>query len=287
MKKSFRFSMFTCLLVLLFACSKEKNESVQVKEQLSDFETITVPELTLDVTGLSASRMPDDYNTFYGPAVQMGDGHLRSWINITRSNNQPLAIGIEFTGKSMQNLPQDHLNHMANAFVLSLHQKAKAVTAFDHITINWEPMGHEPAGIYNVPHFDMHFYKISVADQMMISPVPGPVPAPGYLPAAYVIQGATVPQMGTHWLNPASPELPPTFQPFTHTFIYGSTNGRVHFYEPMITRAFLLSGTSVNKSVPVPTKFSPVNKYYPSAYKIWKNNDNGRHYVALTNFTWQ
>lgn len=61
----------------------------------------------------------------------------------------------------------------------------------------------------------MHFYKITIAQQLAISPAQ----AAGYLPAEYVIQGASIPQMGTHWLNPASPELPPSSMPFTHTFI--------------------------------------------------------------------
>ncbi len=288
MKKWINYYSLACLILFLIACNKEQKQTPEnQKELLSESETIIIPEMTTVAARLSARVEADDYNTFYGPVVQMGKGHLRSWINISRKDDKPLAIGIEFTEKSMDDLPGDPANHHANMFNLTLHQKAKAITAFDHITINWEPAGHEPNGIYNIPHFDMHFYKISMETQMAITGVPGPVPAAGYLPSAYVIRGATVPQMGTHWLNPASPELPPTFQPFTHTFIFGSNNGHVHFYEPMITRGFILSGNSVSKAFPIPTNFSPVNKYYPSVYKIWKSSDNGRHYVALTDFTWK
>ncbi len=288
MKKWINYYSLACLILFLIACNKEQKQAAEnQKELLSESETIIIPEMTTVAARLSARVEADDYNTFYGPVVQMGKGHLRSWINISRKDDKPLAIGIEFTEKSMDDLPGDPANHHANMFNLTLHQKAKAITAFDHITINWEPAGHEPNGIYNIPHFDMHFYKISMEAQMAITGIPGPVPAQGYLPSAYVIRGATVPQMGTHWLNPASPELPPTFQPFTHTFIFGSNNGHVHFYEPMITRGFILSGNSVSKAFPTPTNFSPVNKYYPSVYKIWKSSDNGRHYVALTDFTWK
>lgn len=288
MKKWFRYLNAACFLLLFTACNKEQvAPNDNSKEVLTETGKIVIPEMITFASRVGTKAVAEDYNTFYGPAVQMGNGHLRTWVNITRSSDKPVAIGIEFTGKSMDNLPQDHLNHMANTFVLPLHQKAKALTAFDHVTVNWEPMGHEPLGIYNVPHFDMHFYKISVEQQMMITGVPGPAPAAGYLPAAYVIQGATVPQMGTHWLNPASPELPPTFQPFTHTFIFGSNDRHVHFYEPMITRAFILSGASVSKAFPTPTKYSPQNKYYPATYKIWKNSNNGRYYTALTDFAWQ
>jgi hypothetical protein len=85
----------------------------------------------------------------------------------------------------------------------------------------------------------------------------------------------------------APPELPPTLMPFTHTFIYGSNNGQVIFLEPMITKAFLLSGSTYSKSFPQPLHFSPSGTNYPTVYKIWKNADNGRHYVALTDFVWR
>ncbi len=228
-----------------------------------------------------------DYNTFYGPVVQMGGGHIRSWVNISRTDNKPLAIGMEITDGALQDLPTDPHNFAANTFMLALHQKAREVTPFDHMMVNWEPEGHEPNGIYNVPHFDFHFYKISTADQMMIGPMPTAAPPAGYLPASYVIQAATVPQMGTHWLDPSSPELPPVSLPFTHTFIYGSTMGKVIFLEPMITLAYLEGGYSVTKSIPQPMHFSPSGTYYPRNYQIWEDAATHRHYVALGDFVWR
>jgi hypothetical protein len=275
--------MLLAAVLFLTSCQKENKEIVQDANS-TDAEKIIVPAMANSPGIITNHRNDeDDYNTFYGPVVQMGNGHARSWVNITRSGHKPKALGIELTAGALQNLPTDPLNFAANTFVLTLHQKARAVTPFDHITLNWEPTGHEPPGIYDVPHFDMHFYKISVAAQMAITGIPGPPPPPGYLPASYVIQAATVPQMGTHWIDPSSPELSPPFI-FTHTFIYGSNNGAVHFLEPMITRAFLLAGTAVTKPFPQPTLFSPANTNYPTVYKIWKNNENGKRYVALTDF---
>lgn len=287
MKKMISFSYYLALVIAITvsACQKQKQEPmVTTVDNFSSAEKIIIPETDLSSSNSNGQSNNQDYNTFYGPTVQMGNGHLRSWINIRRSDDKPLAIGIEMTDNSLQGLPTDPSNFAASTFVLTLHQKARAITPFDHITINWEPVGHEPPHIYDVPHFDMHFYKISVADQSAITGVPGPAPAAGYLPASYVIRGATVPQMGTHWLNPASPELPPTLAPFTHTFIYGSNNGHVHFLEPMITRAFLMGGTSVNRAYPQPIHFSPAGTNYPSHYRIWKDDHNSRHYIALTDF---
>ena len=269
------------------ACKKEAREViVSPKEFFTETEIVTVPEID-GAAGLSERRQDGTRNTFYGPAVQMGKGQIRTWINIRHRDGKPLALGIEMTDGSLLNLPTDAHDFAANTFILPLHQRARKLTPFDHITVNWEPEGHEPKGIYDVPHFDVHFYKISVAHQLAINGLPGPAPAPGFLPASYVIEGATVPQMGTHWLDPASPELSPKPAPFTHTFIYGSNNGHVHFLEPMITRELISSGTYVKKAFPQPEKFSPVNKNYPEVYRIWMNWYNNRHYVALTNFVWR
>ncbi len=274
--------LFLFLITTIAACQKEnQKQDLQKQETLSASEKVSVP-ISENTSGFK--KQPGDYNTFYGPQVQMGNGHARSWINIAKEDDMPLAIGIEMTSSAFEGLPTDPLNFGANTFILRLHHKAQAVTPFDHITINWEPNGHEPIGIYNVPHFDMHFYKISVAEQMAITGTPTAPPLAGYLPATYFIQGATVPQMGTHWLDPVhSPELHPGGT-FTHTLIYGSNNKNVIFIEPMITRVFLLSGTTADVMYPQPTKFSPSGTNYPTAYMIWKDANNGRSYIALDDF---
>ena len=276
----FRNLLLGCAVVSFMACKKQiiDQQSVSKDETLSETAKITVPS-----DESSFARNDDDYNTFYGPVFQMGNGHIRSWINIRRSDDKPLAIGLEMTDNSLSGLSTDPNDFEGNTFMLPLHQKAKTVTPFDHLMVNWNPNGHEPPHIYDLPHFDIHFYKIPVEEQMMITGAPTAPPPAGYLPASYVIQGGIVPQMGTHWLDPASPELPPTLATFTHTFIYGSNNGAVVFVEPMITRAYFASGASVTKAYPQPIHFAPSSNY-PTVYKIWKDESNNRHYTALTNF---
>lgn len=227
----------------------------------------------------------DKYNTFYGPQVQIGNGHMRSWINITHSG-KPLAIGIEMTGGALNNLPNDPNNHAAGTYHLRLHQKAHAVTPFDHIMINWNVKGHAPPPIYGSPHFDMHFYKVGM-DEVMNTTNPAKfniLPPAGYIPEAYLFTGG-VPMMGAHWADLLSPEfLPPSnpgYAAFTHTMVYGSYNGEVTFVEPMITRAFLESGATVHKWYRQPKSFSPTGTNYPQRYNIWENDHNGRHYISL------
>lgn len=227
--------------------------------------------------------------TFYGSQVSMGDGHARSFIT-TNNRGIPQEIGIEMTDGALQGLPTDPKDFAASFFPLPLHKKAKELTAFNHIGINWNVHGHEPEHIYDVPHFDFHFYEITLDEQLAIPPyeiAPAAFdifPAPEYMPANYVAGPGGVPQMGKHWSDILSPEFHGS--PFTYTLVYGSYAGRNTFIEPMITLAILQSGISYEIPYRQPELFSPSNKYYPSQYNIYKNNATGMHYVTLSHFTW-
>jgi hypothetical protein len=224
-------------------------------------------------------------NTYYGPQVQLGNGRVRSWISISREG-EPEQIGIEMTAGALHNLPTgEH-----SSTLLQLHQKAKQLTPFDHINIDWEAGGHPPPGIFTVPHFDFHFYTISVADQLAI-PVPDQNNMSlftslnaGVLPIDYSIAGGPVPQMGMHWLDRTSAVFPPTLQTFTNEFVYGTYNGNVIFYEPMITRSLLLSGTSVQREIKQPITFSKTGTYYPTMYNVYKDAKTGNVYITLSHF---
>ena len=40
--------------------------------------------------------------------------------------------------------------------------------AFQFVQFDWNPKGHEPEGVYTLPHFDFHFYTVSDAAVMAI-----------------------------------------------------------------------------------------------------------------------
>jgi hypothetical protein len=268
--------------IIFSAC--QKNHDGSCKDQLTTQEKIIIPT---GENSTARSTEEDQYNTFYGPAVQFGDGHARSWANITH-DNKALAIGIEFTEGVLQ---QQH-EHIPDAgehghTVLMLHQKAKAVMPFDHLTMGFMTAGHPPPGIYSVSHFDFHFYKMGLNERLAIpafSPATAAafnnLPSLQYIPTGYFRSpNEGIIKMGTHWVDLLSPEF--NGQPFTHTFIYGSYDGKVTFLEPMVTLATFQSGVTVQKQIRQPQLFDPVNTYYPSRYDIWKNEVNNRHYVAM------
>lgn len=208
---------------------------------------------------------------FKGPEVAVGNGKAWSWIKVD-NNNMPVSMGASISKNAMNSLPMDHSATHGIPFVLKL--PTQNVTPFDHIGMDWNPMGHEPEQIYGVPHFDFHFYSISQAERAAI-PAYEAAPAkfdnsPGaaYLPPTYMNFGGGVPQMGAHWVDITSPELnQQNPKPFTQTFIFGSYDGKVIFWEPMITKAFLDTANNFERTIPQPAKYK-TEGYYPTKMKI-------------------
>ena len=219
-------------------------------------------------------------NTFYGHQVQVGDGRVRTFVTISHTG-VPQEIGIEMTEGALGGLPMHHTN-----FVLPLHKKAAEVTPFDHVYFNWNPHGHPPF-FFETPHFDAHFYMVSIEERMQVSttsPLMEQIPPPPYWPQGFVPTPGGEAQMGKHWINPASPEIC-CGQPFTHTMIWGSYAGELTFVEPMVTQAFLQSGASVQVPFGQPAQVMLTGTYYPTSYNVYERD--GKHYITLSNFVWR
>jgi hypothetical protein len=107
------------------------------------------------------------------------------------------------------------------------------------------------------------------------------LPSIDYVPANH-IAGPGVPMMGKHWIDVTSPELHGV--PFTQTFLYGSYDGKVVFYEPMITLDFLKATTSFQRSIPQPAKYKTAG-YYPTKMNIYKQAGNTN--ISLEGFVYQ
>jgi hypothetical protein len=221
-------------------------------------------------------------NTFYGPQVQVGNGKVRTFVRINHTGS-PEEIGIEITAGALTGLPTvgDH-NNLSNP--LALHQKAKEVTPFDHISFDWNPGGHPPF-FFAAPHFDIHFYMISMAERMEIPPYSPAtaakfdnLPTADYVPTDYSAGPGGEPMMGKHWAPP-----PPSFLPFTKVMIWGSYDGRFIFTEPMITLAYLQSGIDFSTAFSQPVKF-PEPGNYPTVYNIYTDSKTSNRYISLSNF---
>ncbi len=225
----------------------------------------------------------------YGDPVSLGEGTARTYV-VMRSG-QPAEVGVSMSAEVARGLPTDHDptgilmpdGHRTFEYVLSM--PAEHETPFQHVTVDWNPAGHEPTGVYYVPHFDIHFYTISNADRMAISPddplfveKAGRHPPSEQIPEGYVAVSDGVPLMGVHWASREAPEL--NGMPFTHTLLAGSWDGRLIFLEPMVTLAFLesrpdfLDGLSMPRTYPGPGR-------YPTTYGIRWDERASEYRISL------
>ena len=154
----------------------------------------------------------------------------------------------------------------------------------DHIDFGWNPKGHGPDPIYTHPHFDLHFYKVSKAEQAGVIPGPDPILVdPQYIPVDHVSGVFAVPNMGVHYADLTSPEFKGF--PFTGTFIYGFYRGKLTFWEPMFTRAFLLTKPQFTAPVKQPAKFHKAG-YYPTTYRISYDNATQEYIIVTEGLTY-
>jgi hypothetical protein len=150
---------------------------------------------------------------------------------------------------------------------------ARSGSAFDNLTLYWEPHGHPPAA-FTTPHFDFHFNAISseavaaidCADQSKPTRLSSRYVMPDVtIPNMGTLVGLCVPGMGMHSM-PGS-ELDNTS--FAKTMVFGYYRARPIFLEPMVSRAELLKRRSFTLYVPsVPGQ--PITTRAPTEFRaIW------------------
>lgn len=271
--KQLNFTWISMLLVstlMVFqSCQKEELTEIQEENGLLN-------------VGL---KKADKTRTFYGPAAEVGDGVARAWVKENLQGN-PIEVGLTLSAEALENLPQEHAG-----FVLPFHPN-KGKRFYNHILLGWEPHGHEPEGVYTIPHFDVHFYITSVEDREAIEGQlePDIMPDVQYIPQDFVMLPGIVPQMGAHWADALAPELPWNGGAlFTHTFIWGSHHGEFTFMEPMLTRDFLISLTgepAVAAVVKQPLAYQR-DGWYPSHYRVEWSDRPAQYSIVLTGLEWK
>ncbi|MCC6587636.1 MAG: hypothetical protein IT168_13145 [Bryobacterales bacterium] len=160
-----------------------------------------------------------------------------------------------------------------------------AGTGFQVLELDWNPHGHEPPGVYDLPHFDFHFYYISDSERMAIPANATSAVAPQFLPAGYSQPGPTVPMMGGHAVDLTSAEFNGGI--FSRTLVYGFHEGREIFVEPMITQAYLegLSGASTSLiRQPGQYDMSVLPSLVPTSYRASYDLANDQYSVSVSDF---
>ena len=189
-------------------------------------------------------------NTFeYGEVLPMGNGVAWAWVEYDGAE-KPVSLGVSFTETALEGLPEKAISaeKYSCEYILLLPQKG--LEPYTHIGLDWNPAGHVPPGIYDLPHFDVHFFIITPEERDRITlegkdlERANKKPEPQYIPGDYILpEGTGYPRAGVHWIDPKAPEF--NKQQFMYTFIYGTYDGRLTFLEPMVTFQFLRSKQNV------------------------------------------
>ena len=238
-------------------------------------------------TLMGCDATDDDTGTYVGDAKSLGNGGAYAFI--TLDDGEPTSIGVSLDELALSGLS----SHETQDIALPLPTTV-AVAPFNHVALNWNPHGHEPDGVYTIPHFDFHFYMVSEAELNEIDPAradfadkAAKMPEGRYIPAGYIQTPGAVPRMGAHWVDPTSPEF--TNQGFSRTFIYGFWDAQMNFLEPMITKSFIesvkaMDGQSVQFAIPQPQAFARPG-YYPTHYSIRYNANRASFLITLEGLT--
>lgn len=235
-----------------------------------------------DVTALTSpqERSPDTRtvsrgNTFKGPAVRVGGGKAQAFVTLGH-DGEPASLGVLFSEKALTRLP-----HAPQSWVLRFHPQKWAMP-FTHVLLDYNPEGHEPPGVYDLEHFDVHFYVSSLEERLAIGPNDDAqfanAPPAQYLPVDYMQIPGGVPQMGAHWVDMRAPEFNGGI--FSRTFIWGSYDGEVTFLEPMITMDYLRSTSAETIPIRQPDAFQR-DGYYPASYRIERRERPGGYLITL------
>lgn len=229
----------------------------------------------------------------YGPVVAVGRGSARSYLIMERGS--VLEVGVSLSEGALDDLPgHADLEGYPRVAEFLLEMPQENPTPYRFVGVDWVPEGHDPPGIYDRPHFDLHFYQVSLEERNAIDPADpefaaraGRLPSgaeipPNFLAHHHVAQEdpglLAVPRMGLHWIDPSSPEF--NGQEFTSTFLYGSWDGRVVFHEPMVTRDFLQSRPDERVGLA-----RPESGYAPDGYRVYWEPRAQEYRVGLTGLT--
>lgn len=237
------------------------------------------------IMGCSESRnLGSTEVTYKGSPQKVGAGSAYAFTTFDASG-KPSVIGVKMTEAALMDLPAEPPHGMdAWEYIIPLPKEA-AISGYDHIGIDWNPRGHIPNGVYNMPHFDFHFYLINQEERDEITAkgeditIAHKQPALEFMPEGYILpEGTEVPRMGAHAIDPASPEFNKI--PFTKTFIYGFYGGQMVFLEPMMTKAFLETNQNTTDHIKLPKAYAK-HAYYPAAYSVKYDVAQRKYEVSL------
>ena len=257
----------------------------------------------------------------YGDRRSIGNGYFQTYVQM-QPDGVPWAIGFEFPAATFDDLPtipydgqncfdkngngvldfDDHISQdLADHDECSGgHQRIidfplkEAIAPFKWGLINWQPHGHSPSGVYDHSHFDFHFYIQDFLDRNYIRVGPcallincddmetGQIPVPPqYIHPDFIDVGAVESRMGNHLIDVTAPEW--NGGDFVETWLYGAYDGKVTFWEPMITKAYIETHPFMCKDIKLPDAYAE-SGVYPTQYCVRYRASRDEYSISLEGF---
>lgn len=203
----------------------------------------------------------------------LGGGSVWSWVQRGPSGT-PQAFGVSFDEAALAGLSKDDVE-------IPIALPADAMLGYQTAVIDWNAHGHPPAKVYDVPHFDFHFYVIGEAARMAIvpgGPLAAVTPPASDVPQGFISAGDIVPAMGQHYIAASQPEF--NGGHFTMTPIFGYYNGKPAFLEAMVTLAALQARQDASAALAQPAHWA-VPGLHPTRWSVTYDRHAHRYDVAF------
>jgi len=252
-----------------------------------------------------------------GDAADFGTGDVSTYVEVDLAG-ELASIGVRLSASAFDALPvtQDGTapcfdvdgngeeDQKTECFMMLRRdldlpsESSAAVSPFGYVQFNYNPHGHPPPAppVYAEPHFDFHFYLVGLEDVREIRTGTcgffidceaferARVPVPDeYMPPAYIEVGAAAGEEGNHLLLSTAPELGDPPAEFTQTFIFGSYDGQIIFYEPMIAAALFTPDLDECHDIAQPAAWE-VAGAYPTRYCLRYVPNENAYKVSLESF---
>lgn len=234
-----------------------------------------------------------------GETRQIGEGRVSTFASVTPAG-EPTRVGVHFSAGALAGLPSAPALASGDVDGRQLHGfwsmpfalgfPDAAPDPFEFAGIAWNPEGHTPEGVYDRPHFDLHFYFREpevIADiwHGVVADLPRETVPEGY---ELIEGGAVVPGMGAHLAPADAPEF--DGEEWRETLIWGVADvdgddaNELHFVEPMVTVDFLEARLDGVHSEPIaqPAVY-PQDGFYPTTYAI-RDLGEGGYAVTMADF---
>lgn len=256
------------LVLVLFSCEKEDFLSNDI-DQTARQNEITAK----NVAG----------KTFQGENVPVGSGFVFSWVTFNNYGTL-MEVGIDITPEVYESLPRS--GDFEKPLIIPFSEDVKKFIPFNHVGLNWSN-GNPENPLLTKPHFDVHFFMITVEQRMEIPEFSDEsealftnYPSAEHFPSGYkpfAKNSRAEAMIGNHWYPTKA------LKTSDYALFLGSYDGKFTFLDPMVSLDFLKNESLlISEEIPQPAIY-PSDKDFPKYFNIYTNKKKNNS-ITLSTF---